>query len=130
MGKNRNCDKDYSEIQTLRYQLQKLKKENSSLKKQLARIDLDRYSTVKDMIREYRDTEDPTVPEPIEFLEEMKKEWACKMPGCPGHLEIILYSKIGNPHYFRKCSECSNRTPSQAYVPSKVRGPLKPPPES
>jgi hypothetical protein len=125
VGRNKSCDKEFSKIQTLQFENKKLKKEVSSLRKQLARIDLDRYSTVKDMIEEYRDSEEISSPTTSDMLESMKAEWACNVPGCPGHLEIILYSKMGSTNYFRKCSECSNRTKSQVYLPAKVRGPIK-----
>ena len=125
MGKHRTHDKDYSEIKKVRFENQQLKRENQRLKKQLARIDLDRYSTVKDMIQEYRDSEEIEAPTTTDVLESMKKEWACREAGCVGHLEIILYSKMGETQYFRKCNSCRHRTKSQVYSPTKVRGPIK-----
>jgi hypothetical protein len=114
--------KEITEIQKYKRENDRLKREVASLRKQLARIDLDRYSTVKDMIEEYRDSESVEEPTTDAMLEGMKAEWACKMAGCPGHLQIMIYARPDSTHYYRKCNECPNRTKSQIYVKSKVRG--------
>lgn len=51
------------------------------------------------------------------LLARMKAKWHCK--DCnQGHLEIVLYTKMGDPWYFRQCSECPNRTKAQPHHPN------------
>ena len=96
----------------------------AQLRKELARIDLDPYDSVKDAVEEHRpeETEDNQ-----RLLDSMKSEWRCKMPNCTGTLEIFLYSKLGNLWYHRVCSSsgCKNRTKSQKYDSNLVKGIIK-----
>ncbi len=123
MGKSRRGDKERSREQELKYENHKLRRQVSSLRKQLARIDLDRYSHVKDMVEEHLSHEEAQSAQ--EMLESMKNTWRCHE--CSnGFLEIILYTKMNETWYFRKCSHCSHRTKSQIYTPS-VKGLIKQP---
>lgn len=122
MGKTRRGDKERSREQELKYENQKLRRTVSSLRKQLARIDLDRYSHVRDMVEEHlADQEEVVTTE--DMLKSMKNEWQCRECN-GGHLEITLYGKMGQTWYFRKCNNCPHRTKSQIYTPS-VRGIIK-----
>ena len=124
MGRSRRGDKERSKEQILKYENQKLRRQISSLRKQLARVDLDRYSQVRDIVEEHYANEEVEI-NTQDMLESLKDVWKCRE--CPdGYLEIIIYSKMGNPYYFRQCSNCSHRTKSQLHTPS-VRGLIKPP---
>lgn len=122
MGKSRRGSKEFTKEQRLLKENRQLKQQVSQLRKQLARIDLDRYHTVREMIEECR--QEDRVESAQDLLDSLKKDWACKKPGCEGYLEINIYSKMGNPHYFRKCTECPNRTVAKKYTP-EVRGIVK-----
>jgi hypothetical protein len=124
LGKARRGDKERSREQELKYENQKLRREVSSLRKQLARIDLDRYSHVRDMVEEHLAQEEE-VTSTEDMLKSMKNEWKCHECN-QGHLEIFLYTKIGETWYFRQCNACPNRTKSQIYTPS-VKGIIKQP---
>lgn len=121
MGKSRRGDKEFSKEQKLVHENKQLKKQVASLRKELARIDLDRYSSVKEMIEEHY--QEDRAEEGQNILDRLKKEWACR-ECTEGQLEIILYNKLDSTWYFRKCNCCPNRTKSQRYTPD-VKGILK-----
>lgn len=121
MGKNTRGNKEYSRLQEVLHENNRLKKEISRLRKQLARLDLDRHSYVRDIIEEHYAKEDQEATAE-QLLKKLKEEWRCH--SClEGHLEIVMYSKLGIPWYFRRCSNlnCGHRTKSQPYS-DKVRG--------
>lgn len=120
MGKSRRGNREFSKEQKLLHENKKLKRELSQLRKQIARLDLDRYDTVKEIIQQHYAQE--REEEGKEILDNLKKEWACHQ--CDGHLEIFLYTKINTTWYYRVCSNapsCKNRTKSQRYTPD-VKG--------
>lgn len=135
MGKNRRGDKERSREQELKYENSKLRREVSSLRKQLARIDLDRYSHVREMVEEHMALEEEDIDQ-TRLLQKMRAKWACKESSCSGHLEIVVYAKMGMPWYYRQCSACDNRTKAKPHHPG-VEGiqkeipsePIKPLPE-
>lgn len=116
MGKAKRSDREYTREQRLVQENQRLKKELSRLRKQLARLDLDRYDQVREIIQEHYQNERKQEGE--EMLERLKQTWACKVPGCEGFLEIVIYTKRSEPYYFRKCnaSNCNNRTLPKKYT--------------
>jgi hypothetical protein len=122
LGKSRRGNKEYSREQKLVHENKRLKREIAQLRKQLARLDLDRYDSIKEMIEEHG--HENTAQTGQELLENLKKTWACNKPKCQGHLEIIVYSKLGNPWYYRQCTNCPNRTIAQKYTP-EVKGIIK-----
>jgi len=116
MGKNTRGNKEFTREQRLVKENKQLKQQVSQLRKQLARLDLDRFDSVKEMLDEFNSEDLPQTG--TEFLETLKKKWECN--DCrQGFLEIVIFSKIGQPHYFRSCSNegCNNRTKSQKYSP-------------
>jgi hypothetical protein len=123
LSKNTRGSKEFSRLQESLHENKRLKREIASLRKQLARLDLDRHSYVKDIVDEHYATEEQQ--ETTEkMLKRMKEEWKCN--SCPvGYLEINLYTRVGETMYFRKCNSCPNRTPSKKYEPDKVEGPIK-----
>lgn len=125
MGKSRRGHKEYSREQRLIYENKKLKREIASLRKQMARLDLDRHSYVREIIEKAYELED--AQEGAQIVEKLKHQWKCRE--CHnGHLEICVYSRPDGPWYYRKCTNCSHRTKAQKYSPS-VPGILKEVPE-
>lgn len=125
MGKTRRGSKEVSREQRLVHENKQLKRENGQLRKELARLDLDRYDTVRELIEEHN-VQNPE-QSGDEWLESLKKTWACKE--CEdGYLQIFLFNKVGTLHYYRICSNspvCKNRTKSQKYDSSQVKGIIK-----
>lgn len=121
MGKSRTNRKGLSREQRLLQENAKLKREVGRLRKELARVDLDRYDSVKEAIDEYSHKLIPDTGKDV--LEKMKEAWSCRK--CSGgYLEIFVFNKVGSTYYFRKCSSCDNRTKSQRYTP-EVKGIIK-----
>ena len=123
LGKTRRGSKEYTKEQALSNENKKLKRELAHLRKQISRIDLDRYETVSRMCSEYQENErfDEMAEESNNGLEQLKKTWACR--NCSlGWLEIVLYSKLGETQYFRKCNNCQKRTKGQRYNSESVKG--------
>lgn len=122
MGKTRRSDKEYSQVQKLVHENRILKRHVASLRKELARVDLDRYKNLKETIDEHY--QDDRAQEGRDILEKIKSEWKCREAGCDGHLEVFTYNKVGNTWYYRICSNapaCKNRTIAQKWS-SAVKG--------
>ena len=123
MGKTKRTDREFTREKKLIHENRILKRQVASLRKQLARLDLDRYSNLKETIEQHY--QEDRHQEGQDILDRLKQEWRCMEPGCEGYLEIILYNKINSTWYYRKCNECVKRTPSQKYHPDQVKGILK-----
>ena len=123
MGKARRGSREITREQKLISENKALKRDLGRIRKELARLDLDRYDTLKEMIEENKTESEPEFG--AQFLENLKKTWLCN--DCrQGHLEIVLFTKLANTMYYRRCSneECVNRTKSQKYTP-QVTGLMK-----
>lgn len=121
MGKNRKpntYDKEYSENQRLRRENDRLKKNIASLRKQIQRLDLDRYANISELIAKQDREEQADID--ANALESLKKKWRCKDCG-KGHLEIITFNKLNEEWYYRQCTSCANRTRAQR-MHDKVSG--------
>lgn len=119
MGRARTDRHGFTREQKLLQENQKLKRQISALRKQLARVDLDRYDVVKDIIEQHYQEE--KAEKGKEILENLKQIWKCKE--CEeGYLEIKVYSKMGEPWYYRACNLCSHRTKTKKYDSKTVKG--------
>ena len=125
MGKSRLDNRGNSREQRLYHENEKLKKQLAQLRKQLARIDLDRYSNVRDIVHKHYQQEDAELhaQREAESLEQLKREWKC-VKCSDGHLEILLINKMNDLWYYRKCICCPHRTKLQKYN-KQVRGIVK-----
>lgn len=122
MGKARTDRYGYSREQKLLKENKELRREVQGLRKRLARIELNRYEQVRETIEEHR--KDDILPTTEDLLEKLKQEWACKK--CSnGYLEIIIFNKLSDTFYLRKCNSCDNRTRSQRYDAKIVKGIVK-----
>ncbi len=104
--------KEQDRMQRLQRENEKLKKQISSLRKQLSRIDLDRYSYLRDVI-EAHEAEDEAFDVKMS-LEEEKRKWEC-FECQAGVLRLVVVSKVGQPYYFRKCDNCGKKTKLKKY---------------
>ena len=119
MGKNTRGQKEKSKEQELKFENAQLRRQVSSLRRQLARVDLDRYSHIRDMVEEHL-LLDEEQKDSSKILEDLKASWTC-YDCSQGHLEIIIYSKAGQTWYYRKCTNCAKRTKAKVYS-EKVKG--------
>lgn len=125
MSKSRRDSRGNTREQRLQYENDKLKRMVSQLRKQLARVDLDRSANVRDIVQKYYENEDREAfaERERESLEALQREWQCAKCG-DGYLEIILLNKMNTLHYYRKCNCCPHRTKLQPYT-KQVRGIVK-----
>lgn len=123
MGKSKRSDKEFTREQRLIKQNKQLKQELKYLRKQLSKIDDGRLDTIKEMCLDYEEGEriQEDLGDPNSSMEALKKEWTCNKCN-EGWLEITLYSKLGETFYYRKCSQCDNRTKGQRYDSASVKG--------
>jgi hypothetical protein len=125
MSKSRRDSRGNTREQRFQHENDKLKRTISLLRKQMARIDLDKSADVRAILNNYYAQEDAFAhaEKEAECLELLKKEWQCNQ--CEtGVLEIILLNKMDSLHYFRKCCDCAKRTKLQPYN-KNVRGIVK-----
>lgn len=126
MGKSKRGEREYSKEQKLVHENRQLKKQISALRKQLSRIDIDRYDNLKDVIEQHY--QEDKADEGRELMEKIKQEWKCHE--ChSGYLEILKYNKGLDTWYYRKCTKCPHRTPGKRFK-EDVQGVFKEPEDS
>lgn len=127
VGKSTRGIKEFTREQKLSKENKQLKKELAHLRKQISRLDGDRVETLREMVADQEEKErfEDSMGPISTSSENLKKDWACNKPNCSGYLEIVLYTKLSLTHYYRKCSECFNRTGGQRYNADSVKGILK-----
>jgi len=111
MTKSRKyTDKEFDELQKTRYEIKKLKRQISSLRKQISRTDIDRYQNLKDLLHKHNESD---LNEKLdEERQKMEKMWECHK--CKeGFLKIHILPRRDGVYYYRKCSECNQRTKTQ-----------------
>ena len=126
MGKNTRGSKEFTKEQRLVKENRELKRELSHLRKQISRLDGDRYETIRQLAADNDESMrfQNIAEESNSNLEALKKEWACR--NCDGGvLEICLYPKTGQTWYYRKCTDCKNRTQGKRYDEQSVKGIIK-----
>lgn len=99
--------KEEDSLQRLKRENDRLKKQVSSLRKQIARIDISRMENLQEILHKHDELEAEEV-----FLNERKeqeKRWRCYE--CQdGVLRLKVLERQDGIVYFRKCDKCSNRT--------------------
>lgn len=106
-------DKELKEVQRLRHENQKLRKTISSLRKQMSRVDIDRYQSLKEDLEEL-EAQDSSLDLKQQH-EDLKKKWLCHK--CKeDHLRIIMIPRLDGLFYIRKCGSCNNRTKLKKYT--------------
>jgi hypothetical protein len=107
MKRRKYSYKEQDDLQRLKRENEKLKKHVSSLRKQLARIDIDRYENIQDLIHKYDKQE---VEETLEKNKKIQEDkWKCHK--CQdGTLRLKIIDRSDGMFYYRKCDNCPNRT--------------------
>lgn len=114
-------EKELDQIQKMRREIEKLKRENVALRKQMARIDFTRFQNLRELVNKQRKEDLQERKEAT--AEKLKKEFLCYKCG-KDWLRLKLWDHpIKGPSYYRACPTpgCGHRTEMKPYTP-KVRG--------
>ncbi len=102
MARKGYSNKEQDQLQKLKLENKRLKKQISSLRKLVSRNDYQHYEDVKEM----------SETESVDKREELLNKWQCW--DCKkGMLRYIPFSKMGIEHFIRKCDNCGKRTKSK-----------------
>lgn len=119
MSKNKYCDRDFNLLEKLKQENKQLKQNIKALRRQLQRNSFYEYENVKNLL-DNKYQEEETVNKK-DLLKSLQDQWICY--NCnSGVLEIIIYSKINDTYYIRKCNNCNYRTQGKKYDENKVKG--------
>jgi hypothetical protein len=102
----------------LKHENSKLKRELGKLRKQIARLDLDRFQSFKealDRIDEIEMEQEARKREKQISIEKWKC-WSCNQ----GTLRLKVWDRLDGPHYQRVCDGCNRRTKMKKYEPGKT----------
>lgn len=113
-------EKEYDLIDRYKRENQKLKEQISKLRKQISRLDLGRYSTIKELIEKHEAAQTEVEQQP--HKEQLKKLWECFE--CRSDvLRMITFERRDGIFYFRKCNSCGHRTHTQKLNKDTKMGP-------
>jgi len=107
MKRRKHNHKEQDELQKTRRENDRLKKQVSSLRKQLARIDIGRYENLQDLIEKFdkQEVEDTLKRN----AEEQEKRWKC-FKCADGVLHLKVFERHDGIVYLRKCDSCEHKT--------------------
>ena len=112
MGRRKYGDREYDSLDKLKHENKRLKRQISALRKQVARIDINRYENLKDLLQKH-DQEDVS-EQVVKEQERLKKKWECH--SCKqGTLKLKIFERRDGIFYFRKCDSCDNRTKTKKH---------------
>lgn len=104
-------DSEFKEVQRLRHENDKLKRQIAKLRKELSRVDIDQYSHLKEIIESQEDTEEF---DKKSELDRLKEKWACHK--CSRDiLRVIIIPRADGIFYIRRCITCGNKTKMKKY---------------
>jgi hypothetical protein len=112
--KNKNKPKrDEDLIHKLTRDNEKLKKTISSLRKNLSRLDVDRYAQFKELLDSQDSAQNDS--DKLYELDRLKKKWTCKV--CEkDYLKLLLVHRPDGVFYYRKCQNCDHKTRLKKYT--------------
>ncbi len=111
--KRRNFNhKEQDSLQKIKHENEKLKRTVSSLRKQIARIDISRMENLQEIVHKY--TQDVEASEIL--AKDTKKEQRWKCHDCEdGIMRLKVFERQNGIVYYRKCDKCDNRTKLQKW---------------
>ncbi len=113
MAKNsRNYDKEYDLIDKLKHENKQLKNDIKRLRKELDKNRI-HYEGIRDLLEQQAAEEAQTIKK--QNKEELLKRWKCHKCDT-GIMKLIILPRPDGPRYFRKCSDCENRTRLKKYT--------------
>lgn len=114
MGKNRKPTRDgeVNENKKLKLQNQALRRQIQTLRKELNKIDIDRYQYLKDLIESQAKKEEKVETDIV--LDKLKQKWECHTCG-KDFLRLVIIPKADKLYYIRRCPTCMYKTKLKAY---------------
>ena len=107
MKRRKYNKKEQDDLQRIKRENDKLKKQVSSLRKQLVKIDINRYENLQDLIHKFDKQE---VEESLEKnKQDEEKRWKC-FECEEGTLRLKVIERPNGIVYLRKCDNCVNKT--------------------
>ena len=104
---------EIKQVQQLKQENSKLRRQIQKLRKELSKIDIDRYSYLKDLI-ESQDRQDVEFSKKQE-LEALQEKWICHK--CEeDYLKLIIVPRLDGVWYFRRCKSCLHKTKLKRYT--------------
>lgn len=120
MAKNkRRSGREHDQLQTLKNENRALKRQIASLRKQLARTDIDQYENLKSLVEKEKRVK--TKKNVITDLEKEAKRWECWECKAGVLFRIPVFRRDGE-FYFRMCNNCKNRTRLKKATKAKEKG--------
>lgn len=115
MGKDKSSKKprkDQSALQKAHREIKMLKRQLNRMKKLISRMDMDDYMNIQEA-REAQLRERKELKQENKTIDDIER-WKCF--SCKeDHLRLIIYQKVDEPYYFRRCPTCSNRTKGKKF---------------
>ena len=115
MGKDRapkKPRKEQSALQKANKEIKMLKRQLSRYKKLISRMDMDNYTNIQEA-REAQTRERKELKKDKKQIDESAK-WGCYSCG-EDFLRLVIYQKVNEPYYFRRCPTCGNRTKGKKF---------------
>lgn len=120
MGRSKFSDRENTLIDKYKKENARLKEQISKLRKQISRLDLDRYQNIKDLVDQFESAK--AEDEKLEHAEQIKKLWECH--NChEDYLRMVTIERRDGVFYFRKCGHCNNRTETKKLTKDTKPGP-------
>ena len=123
MSRSTRGSKELNNEQRLKLENIKLKRQISALRKQLSRIDVDRYQELRLLIdRQEAEDHAEEYKEVLEKVAKMWECWDCRDKGEHGILQIHTIERRDGLFYWRQCDSCPKRTKGQRHDGSPKEG--------
>lgn len=113
MGKRKASLSDVEKFEKTLRENQYLKREINRLRKELARIDIQRLEELEEIAdRQEREEFEKETKEKKE--QKLKNKWVCHKCGVD-YLRLIIYNRIDGICYNRRCPTCGHKTKMKKY---------------
>jgi rubrerythrin len=104
--------KEFTELDKLKKENKILKRQLSRLRKLLDRVDLENYQNLRELV-EKQHKEDLEIDK-LKQSNRIKQKWQCKK--CfEDYLRTYILQKRNSTSYYRRCPTCGHRTKSKQY---------------
>jgi len=113
MKRTHKNDKELKEVQCLKQENKKLRRQVRKLRKVISKIDIEQYEFIKDLMESQ--AKEDSLPARKAEKEQLEKKWECH--NCEdGILRIFVFNRKDGCFYLRKCDVCGKRTKMQKFT--------------